>query len=424
METPVPRPHQDTAIPHIFPEPPSEDSWIAMGLEQRQPLRIAFIGLRSIGICSGGIERHVEELAVRMADLGHEVTVYCRGRYNALDNDRYKGVRLINRPAVYTKHLEAITHTAAAISMMSPRYDIVHIHATGPSLLSWAPRLLGHKVVVTVHGLDFLRAKWGNVASAILKLGAWTAVACPHRTIVVSRMLKDYYRKAFGRGTEYIPNGVAPAAPRELNGLRRFGIERKRYILSLGRLVREKGVHYLIEAFRRTDTDLKLVIAGDAHHNDGYERLLREMAAGDDRIVFTGPLYDDDKDEAFANAKLFVLPSDLEGMPIVLLEAMGHGCPVLSSDIPECTEVFTPAGESFGTWPLCATFRASDPMSLRQELERALADPCLGEMGLMAKQYATSEFNWDRIARQTIGVYRSMIQPRALPALDGSREAA
>ncbi len=366
-------------------------------------MNIAMLGLRSIGgQTSGGVERHVEELAVRMVAQGHKVTVFCRGRYNSLEE--YKGVRLVNRPAVYSKHLEAITHTLAIMPSVLAGFDVVHIHATGPSLFSWLPRLFGRKVVVTVHGLDFLRAKWGGLASLVLRCGAWTAAHCPNETIVVSRTLRAHYLKKDGIKTRWIPNGVSAPVSRRLDKLKRFGLEPGGYLLSLGRLVPEKGLHYLIQAFAGLDTPLKLVIAGGGLLDSGYERELHKLAAPDPRVIFTGPLYGEDKDEAFSNARFFVLPSDLEGMPIAMLEAMSYGCPMLTSDISECTEISL-AAEEEGSPDICSTFAAGNIESLAAKLSDFLVNPELKALGERGRQYILARYSWDDITAQTLAVY-------------------
>ena len=386
-----------------------------MNAASDNPLKIAFLGLRAIGCGSGGIEKHVEELAVRMAAQGHEVTVFCRAFYNELAEPEFKGVRLVNRPSLYTKHLEAISHTAACMHDAINGFDIVHIHATGPSLLSWVPRLFGRGVVVTVHGLDFARAKWGPIATMVLKCGAMTSVYCPHATIVVSKKLRKHYLDRCGKQTTYIPNGISEPTLRSLGGLKRFGLEEKRYILFLGRLVPEKGAHYLIEAFRQLDTDLKLAIVGGASHSDDYVSSLYTMAAGDPRIVFTGPLFGANKDEAFSNARLFVLPSDLEGMPIVLLEAMSYGCPVLISDIEECVEVIQETDVSdalesdFEEGRLAYTFKAGDARGLARKLSLMIENEDLSPMGARGKAHVLGEYNWDAITIETICVYKNVI---------------
>lgn len=372
-------------------------------------LGIAMLGLRGLGTSGqGGVERHVEELATRMAAKGHDLTVFCRARYNPEGNREYQGVKLVNKPAIYSKHLEAISNTAFTIPSVLRGFDIVHFHATGPSLLSWLPRLTGQKVVVTVHGLDFMRAKWGGIASAILKAGAWTAINCPNATIVVSRTLQKHYLHNTGKNSFWIPNGVNAPEQRELDAMKRFGLEKNRYILSLGRLVPEKGIHYLIPAFRNLETDIKLVIAGGGMLEDGYEQRLKKLAGDDARIIFTGPIYGQDKDEAFSNARLFVLPSELEGMPISMLEAMSYGCPMLSSDIPECVEVFTDPKIGDAA-PICASSKVADIADLQKKLETLLHDPELAAMGERAKKYILQEYQWDSIAQNTLELYSSLL---------------
>lgn len=374
------------------------------------PLKIAMLGLRGVdGKLSGGVESHVAELSARMARRGHEVTVFCRAGYVPPQPGEYRGARRVVVPAVHTKHLEAITHTFCAMPSVVCGFDIVHFHGMGPSLMSWAPRLFGRRVVATAHGLDFLRAKWGMAARTALRAGAWCLGRFPHETIAVSRKLRDYYIEHMGRFTHYIPNGVNQPAMRDLDALaERFDLVRGEYILSLGRLTPEKGAHYLVEAFRGMDTSFKLVVAGDELFDNRYSARLRELAGGDRRIVFTGGLYGADKDEAFANAAAFVLPSDLEGMPIAMLEAMSYGCPVLSSDIAECDEIWDEA-ERRGAGTICSSFAAANVNDLRRALEALLRDPGRIAMGARAREYVLSRYDWDEIADATLDVYAAAL---------------
>ncbi len=375
-------------------------------------MKIAMVGLRGIGPqIAGGIERHVEELAVRMAAYGHSVTVFGRSPYVREKDASYRGVRLLGRPVIPTKHLETISHTALCLPSLCHGYDIVHFHAVGPSLCTFVPRLLGRKVVATIHGLDFQRAKWGGIARAALRTGAWAAGRFPNETIVVSRKLRQYYQEVFKRKTWYIPNGVNVPVRRELAILRdKFGLEKDGYFLSLGRLTPEKGLHYLIPAFRRLDTPLKLVVAGMQGLGDDYAKRLRELAGDDRRILFPGALYGEEKDEAFSNAFAFVLPSELEGMPIAMLEAMSYGCPVLASGITECAEIWQAAGEENGI-DLCRHFRALDPDDLHRGLTELIADPKRSEMAREARDYVLERYNWDAIVGETLEVYGLALGP-------------
>lgn len=388
-------------------------------------MRIAMVGLRAIGQTVpedagpretafldrfSGVERAVEEISVRLAAAGHEVTVFCRARYNPQGALTFRGVALRNLPAIYTKHLEAISHTMLASLAAIKGYEVVHYHATGPALLSFLPRVLGTKTVVTVHGLDWQRAKWKGFAKVVLRAGAWAACHFPHRTIVVSKSLQNYYTSRYGRPTICIPNGVHPGQPLPPQRIRRFGVRGNDYILFLGRLVPEKGIHDLVDAFRSVPTEAKLLIAGGSSYSDDYLRELRARAQGDARIVFTGSLHGPDKAEAFSNALFFVLPSTLEGMPIAMLEAMSYGCPVLCSDILENVQVLR--GEYGSATPgtmLGTTFRAGSVADLRLKIGALLAN--IGparEVAVKAREHVLATFTWDRIAEQTARVYLSL----------------
>lgn len=385
-----------------------------------KPLKIAFLGLRAIGqvppadaprgaadtagLNISGVERAVEELSTRLAARGHDVTVFCRRRYNQRGLSSFQGVRLIDLPAVYTKHFEAISHTALASLRVLAGYDIVHYHATGPSLVSFLPRLTGRGVIATVHGLDWQREKWRGAARLILRAGAWTAVHFPHRSIVVSQSLQHRYAEEYHRPTIFIPNGVPRATPRPIDALRRFGVNGSDYALFLGRIVPEKGCHFLIDAFRQLKTDQKLLIAGASSYTDDYFARLQTAASGDPRIVFTGPLYGPDKDEAFSNASCVVQPSTLEGMPIVLLEALSYGRTVLSSDIPENAEVLRAGAD--GSSPYGFLFKSASVDDLREKLENILAGRDSSGRGRAGQTYVESEYSWDRITEQTEEVYR------------------
>ena len=265
-------------------------------------MKIAFIGLRAIGpFAAGGIEKAIEELSTRLVNFGHEVTVFTRARYDDHSSVDFQGVTLRKLPAIYTKHLEAISNTIMAVICTVRGFDVVHVNATGPALLSFIPRLFRRKVVVTVHGLDWKREKWGGFARFWLKLGAWAAVAFPHRTTVVSRTLKDHYRVEFGREVDYIPNGVTlPDADRFSLLENPLGLCTGSYILFLSRLVPEKGCHTLIAAFRMLVTDMKLVIVGPPTHSEDYAARLRELADGDSESFSPGRNSDSRRMPSFA----------------------------------------------------------------------------------------------------------------------------
>jgi len=374
-------------------------------------MKIAMVGLRALGDTSGGIERAVQELSHGLTARGHEVTVFCRSRYNPQRLRRYGRIRLISLPAIYTKHWEAISHTFLAMWWCAWGYDVVHVHGPGPSLLAFIPRLCGRKVVVTVHAADWRRAKWNAFARWVLRVGARAAVCFSHRTIVVSRELLRYYGP-FARGKVHqIPNGVPAARVRSPARILRFGIRGGDYVLFLGRLVPEKGCHLLVRAWLRMATSYRLLVVGATSHTDHYVRELQKMAQGDQRILFAGPLYGEEKDEAYSNAVCLVFPSMVEGMPIVLLEALSYGCPVLCSDIPENLEVITPEGSDPNgkgrRW--ARTFRAGAVDDLEWTLTAMLNDPAaIKREAERARQYVRRRFGWEKTVWETERLYHEL----------------
>ena len=317
-------------------------------------MRIAMLGHKRVPSHEGGIEVVVEELAARMVEKGHQVTCFNRTgqhvsgkEYEVQKLDEYRGIRIRHVPTLDKKGLAAVTSSffASLAAALGP-YDVVHVHAEGPAAFCWLPRLFGKRVVLTVHGLDWARDKWkGSFGSWYIHFGEKVGARFAHEIIVLNHSNQTYFRDTYHRETHYIPNGVnRPAyAPPELIR-ERFGLEYGSYLLFLGRLVPEKGCHHLCEAFRRLKTDKKLVIAGGVSDSGDYMNTLKALAAGDDRILFTDFVDGALRDELYSNAYLFVLPSDLEGMPLSLLEAMSYGNCVLVSDIEECTNVIHDRG--------------------------------------------------------------------------------
>lgn len=312
-------------------------------------MRIAMVGHKRVPSREGGIEVVVEELAARMVMHGHSVTCYNRTghhvsgkEYDIEHLDEYRGIRLKRVPTIDRKGLAAVTSSFfGCLAAAFGPYDVVHIHAEGPAMFSWLPRLTGKRVVLTVHGLDWARDKWkGSFGSWYIHTGEKTGVRFAHEIIVLNHSTQKYFQDTYDRATRYIPNGVNPVAPAAPDIIReKYGLEKDSYILYLGRMVPEKGCHYLVDAFKKLHTDKKLVIAGGSSDTHWYIDQLKEQAGGDDRIIFTGFVDGALREELYSNAYLFVLPSDLEGMPLCLLEAMSYGNCVITSDIEECYNV-------------------------------------------------------------------------------------
>lgn len=393
-------------------------------LKQRPfKLKIAVIGTRGIPAKHGGVERHCEELYSRLALLGHDITIFTRSKYAKVSTGRYKGVTLKPLPTIYTKHLETTIHALNASFMaLFGDYDIVHYHGLGPSSMSWIPRLKpGTKVVSTCHTLEWRCAKWGRFAKLCLKLGERSAVAFPHGMICVSSHLRRYFEEKYGKRAACIPNGVsAPkgaskSVPGRDGGL---DLKKRRYFLFVGRLVPEKGVHHLIKAFKKLKGDIGLVIAGSSSNTDDYVEKIKDMASGDKRVSFPGYVCGKSLSSLYSNALAFVLPSDVEGLPISLLEAMAHGVPAVASDIDANLEIMG-SDNRYGY-----LFRRGDGEDLKEKLELALNDRSLRAKGLKARNFVSKRFSWDEVTRLTEEFYFSLFDEspieRARPINDRS----
>lgn len=374
--------------------------------KQEKPLKIAMIGHKRIPSREGGVEIVVDELSTRLVKLGCRVDAYNRyGKHTAgkkFDQRRgkyYNGIRLITIPTPKSSSLNAIVYSFfAAVRALFGRYDVIHFHAEGPCIMLLIPKLFGIRIVATIHGLDWQRSKWGNFASRMLKLGEKIAARYADEVIVLSRNMQEYFSENYGRQTHYIPNGIARPQIRKAELIReRYGLEKDGYILFLARIVPEKGLHYLIEAFYRLKTDKKLVIAGGSSHSHAYMELIREMAAKDERILMTDFVHGQCLEELYSNAYLFVLPSDVEGMALTLLEAMSFGDCCLVSDIKENTEVVEEHA---------VTFRKGDVEDLKQKLSGLLDAPeQVKAIRRESQDFICSKYNWDDVVAETLKLY-------------------
>ncbi len=281
-------------------------------------------------------------------------------------------------------------------------YDLIHYHTEGPCVLCWFPRLFGKKIVVTVHGLDHMRQKWGRLASAYILHGEKAAVRHADSIIVLSKGVQRYFQETYGRRTVMIPNGIDPAEPRPAREITRlFHLRSREYILFLGRLVPEKGIHYLIEAYRSLKTDKKLVIVGGTSDTDAYVQQLYDLAAHDSSIIFAGFQQGPVLEELYSNAYLYVLPSDLEGMPLTLLEAMNYGCCCVTSDIGECVDVIGEAGISFPKGNVEALRATLQDLCDHPDKAQAYRD--------QAQQVIAEKYTWKDITEQTRSLYARVL---------------
>jgi glycosyltransferase involved in cell wall biosynthesis len=364
---------------------------------------VAFIGGRGVVSKYSGIESYYEQAGHELARLGHEVTVYCRS-YFTPPMDTHNGMRVRRLPTIRSKHLETVVHTLLSTAhAMTSDYDVVHYHCLGPALFSFLPRLAGKKTVVTVQGLDWQRGKWGRIAARVLRWGEAAAVSSPDATMVVSRTLQQHYRQQYKRDTIYVPNG-ATLAPRRLpRKLIEWDLLADNYVLFLGRFLPEKNCHLLINAFENLHTGMKLVLAGGASggssHSDSYAESLRRHES--DQIRFLPWVSGSDLEELLSNAVLFVLPSELEGLSLALLDAMAAGVCVLTSDIPENNEVVDGAG---------FTFHRGDQADLERMLDLLIHNPELRHQSATRERARIQgQYLWPEIARLIERAYYNVL---------------
>lgn len=364
-------------------------------------MHIVVIGTRGIPEIQGGVETHCQELYPRIVELGHSVTVIRRKPY-VTDSNRiseYKGVRLVDVYAPRKKSLEAIVHTfLAVIKAKRLKADVLHIHAIGPALMAPFARLLGMKVVMTNHGPDYDRQKWSYPAKTMLKLGERLGTRFSHNVIVISRVIADILVNRYGRkDTHLIFNGVSqPTKSPKTDYIQSIGLKPQKYIVAVGRFVKEKGFHDLIEAYKHLRDrypDFRLAIAGDADHPDQYSTELKEQARKAD-VVLTGFIRGEKMNQLMTNAALFVIPSYHEGLPFSLLEAMSYSLDVIASDIP-ANRLDCLATDDY--------YKTGDVLDLANKISARLSN------GYISRSYDLSDYDWNHIARQTANIYLQTI---------------
>lgn len=372
--------------------------------------KVLMLGHKRIPSREGGVEIVVEQLAVRLVQKGWAVEAYNRyghhvsGKkydedYGRNERKYYKGIRIRIIPTFQTSKLNAIVYSfLGTLRGLFGRFDVFHYHAEGPCVFLWLPKLFGKRVIATIHGLDWQRSKWGNFASKILKLGEKMAAQYADEVIVLSKNVQQYFKDVYGRETNFISNGIERPSKQEASLIKdKYQLEKDGYILFLARMVPEKGVHYLLEAFRMVETDKKLVIAGGNSQAVEYMNMIKEMAAKDSRVIMTDFVKGQVLEELYSNAYIYVLPSDIEGMAISLLEAMSYGNCCLVSDIPENTEVIEDCG---------VQFEKSNINSLKDKLEFLITNPQkVKEYQNKSVEFICQKYNWDNVVEETLEVY-------------------
>lgn len=372
-------------------------------------MKIAMIGHKRIPSREGGIEVVVEELSTRMIKLGHNVTVYNRKGKNVQDKNasdenqklkEYKGVKIVTIPTINKKGIDAFLYSLfASIKVLFGKYDILHYHAEGSCAMLWLPHLFHKKIVVTIHGLDWSRSKWGGFATKYIKHGEKCAVKYADKIIVLSKGVQDYFKETYNRETIFIPNGVEESKIKEPKIIKeKYNLEKDNYILFLARIVPEKGLDDLIDAYNKIKTDKKLVIAGGASHTNDYLRHIEQKVKKNKNIIMTGFVQGDELEELFSNTFLYCLPSHIEGMPISLLEAMSYGRNVLVSDIEENTQVIGKYGTSF---------KKGNIDDLAKKLQDSLNEKNR-KNSKDIENYILKKYNWNVIINKTIDIYKNL----------------
>jgi len=374
-------------------------------------MNIAMIGQKGIPARYGGVERHVHELSTRLVRAGHGVTAYSRKWYTEGSEDPVEGVEIKLIPTMKTKHFDAIVHTLlSTLHAVTQKYDVIHYHAVGPSLMSWIPRIFSPKtrIVTTFHCVDRYHQKWGWFARFMLRMGEWTACKFAHETITVSQSLRSYCVNEYQEETTYIPNGVTMPPEQATSALDQFGLVQGQYLVMVSRLVPHKGAHLLVEAFTRIKRqmafhplvqDLKLAIVGGSAYTDDYVRALHQQASTCNDIVFTDYQSGNAVEELYGNALALVHPSMNEGLPITVLEAMSHAKPVLVSNIPEHLELIKDVRAVYAENDVEALVNAlADFFSLTTEERTA--------MGANNKKVVTDSYQWDMVVPQIETVYK------------------
>ncbi len=362
--------------------------------------KITVLGTRGIPDVLGGVETHCQNLYPAIKALFDvDICVIARSPYVGYQTSEYKGVETRAVWAPKKRSLEAIVHSVlAALSTWFDKSDIVHVHAIGPGLVVPLLRLMGKKVVFTHHGPDYDRQKWGYIAKQTLLLGERFAVKYASEVIVISDVINNLIKQKYGREDAHlIYNGVNLPKPLSEDHIQtmlaRFSLQPKGYLVAVGRFVEEKGLHDLIAAYRQSGITLPLVLVGDADHPTAYSIQLKQLAADTPNVILTGFLKGDDLQAVFSQAKLFVMPSYHEGLPIALLEAMSFSLPAVVSDIPANLEV---------KLPMDAYFKVGNVTELAEKITKGIQQDSVDYSEYLQR------YDWQDIARQTVAVYHSI----------------
>lgn len=362
-------------------------------------MKIAYVALRGVPI-SDGIVSLTDELARRLTEKGHEVTVYTSRHYgnkSGLYNGMYN-IRTV--PSLKNRNFEKMSITlSASFDLLFRKYDIAHYHAMGPSIFAFMAKMSGKKVIIQSHGIEYERANWGKKARWVLKVLEKLSYNMGDELTVVSKALEKHFYDTYKKETVYIPTAVNLPEESSVNMkiLNQYEVSNSGYFLFMARIVPEKGAHYLIEAFKKIDTDKKLIIAGKIDSNNAYHNQLIEMASSDPRIIFTGNISGEIKETILRGAFAFCQPSEIEGLSVALLEAMSYKKCCIVSSIPMNTEAVENTG---------IVFKNKNVDDLATKMQFAINNPIIvNDKGESAYLRVKENYTWEIVTDQMERLY-------------------
>ncbi len=374
-------------------------------------MRIALLGTRGIPASYSGFETCVEKLGEQLVKRGHEVFVYCRSHHITYEDPFYKGMRLIKLPTIPNKYLDTLVHSFfSSLHSLTQKHDIALYFIAGNSPVTWIPRLVGTKTLLNVDGLDWKREKWPALAKKYIQFAEYLSTFLPNVYLTDSHVVQNYYQSTYGSIPPYIPYGsdIEMVPPGET--LKQFDLEPQKYILFVGRLVPENCIHHLIDAYNPLQTDLKCVIVGDSAYSEDYKADLRQRAAGNPNIIFTGYVFGKGYHELGSNASIFVESSGVGGTHPALVEAMAFGNCVITHDTPENLETIDQAGLSYNG--------KEGASSLQNVLSELIAHPAqIAEYRQRARTRALTTYTWQAVTDSYERLFYEVLQKPIPPHL-------
>lgn len=365
-------------------------------------MKIAIMGIRGIPANYGGFETFAEEMAPRLVDRGHEVTVYCRSNNVQFSGTHYKGVRLVILPTISHKYFDTVTHTfLATLHSLFNKYDAILICNSANSPFSWIPRITGQKVAINVDGLEWKRKKWNILGQWFYKISEYLATIFPNEVVTDAFDIEKYYKEKFNQDSTYIPYGAPTDRVETDKILLEYGLDSRDYLLYVSRLEPENNAHLVVKAFEKVKTDKKLVVVGDAPYNQEYIKELRSTK--DERILFTGYVFGAGYREFQSNAYFYIQATEVGGTHPALLEGMGHGNCVLANDVEEHREVLRETGVYFSN--------NGSVNDLTDKMQYLCDHPDeVAKYRELTRQRVVDNYSWDKVTRDYEELFEKMIK--------------